>query len=163
MWIHDESEKIVVYGTIEQIFAIVTTAKYWPLWNVSTESVRGAIEAPIQLGDIIHEQINVFRSFGDIIHEQEETDWEVTELYPPRRVVLTKRGAWLNGLTITYHLRQRDEVVDFTRELEINSTEIVNLTQEDIRSLCRLFLDASFFELRRLAERIYGNHYFRTD
>jgi Polyketide cyclase / dehydrase and lipid transport len=73
------SHHFVVDRPIEAVFAVVSTARFWPEWHPFTRDVEGDIDHPARLGDRITEHVT--------IAGVERSDvWTVTEHTPPHRV-----------------------------------------------------------------------------
>ncbi len=111
------TKSILIRGNAERIFDMVTTAKYWPQWHPATVGVSGAIEQPMQRGDKIRERAR-------IAGVEAEGDWTVADLERPTRVVLKMAGTRLGDLQIAYRFAPRGEDVEFTRELEFDSSKL---------------------------------------
>jgi uncharacterized protein YndB with AHSA1/START domain len=75
------SHHFVVDRPIDRVFAVVTTARYWPEWHPATRGVEGDVDHPARLGDQITEHVTIAGIEGS-------GTWTVTEHEPPRRLVL---------------------------------------------------------------------------
>ena len=84
------TKNILIRGSANRIFDLVTTAQYWTQWHPATVSVSGAIEQPMQIGDKIRERAR-------IAGMEAEGAWTVAEWKRPTRVVL-KMPATLSRL-----------------------------------------------------------------
>ena len=107
------TQSIIVRGPLDRVFDLVTTARYWPDWHPATLGVGGAVETPMQLGDLIHERVRIGGTIG-------ENDWIVVEHAHPCRVVLRMPSTRLGNLEIVYRFAPRGDAVEFTRELEFD-------------------------------------------
>lgn len=76
---------IRICASIEDVFDLATTARYWPKWHPSTIEVGGTITRPYQLGDTIWQVARI----DDRIRTG---TWSVTEHSRPNRVVLQMYG-----------------------------------------------------------------------
>ena len=103
--------KIEIKGQPVRVFDVVTTAKYWPQWHPATLAVSGAIDHPMQLGDTIYEQVNIFGIPGLV-------EWKVVELEQPSSVKLDGHSLLFAGATIRYQFESRGDSVRFTRTLD---------------------------------------------
>lgn len=101
---------IFIRGDANAIFDFVTTAKYWTQWHPATLGVGGQIENPMRLGDVIRERAKIGAGIG-------ENDWTVSAWEQNQRVVLTMPNTRLGDLQITYSFVERNDGVEFTREL----------------------------------------------
>ena len=63
------------------VFDAATTARYWPQWHPATRGVEGAIDHPVQLGEVITEHVNIAGREG-LAH------WTCVEYMRPERLVL---------------------------------------------------------------------------
>jgi polyketide cyclase/dehydrase/lipid transport protein len=140
------NKTILIRGSIERIFDIVTTAKYWPEWHPDTISVSGATGQPMRRGDKIRERARI----SGIIAENE---WTVTEHKRPSRVVLKMPGTQLGDLRIAYRFQARRDDVEFTRELEFNPSRLPVLTRTEIE---RQMDSDSEIGIKRLKELVEG-------
>jgi hypothetical protein len=73
------SHHFVVDRPIEAVFAVVSTARFWPEWHLATRGVEGDIDHPARLGDRITEHATIAGIEGSGI-------WTVTEHTPPYRL-----------------------------------------------------------------------------
>lgn len=73
--------KTRIHASIEKVFALTTTAQYWPEWHPSCIRVTGKIDAPYQAGDEIHQE-------AKIVGKTRQGTWIVTEHIPLQRVAL---------------------------------------------------------------------------
>lgn len=103
--------QIDIRGDGGRVFDMVTTAKYWPQWHPATLGVSGAIDKPMQLGDVIVERANIFGIPGT-------AEWHVTEWTRPTSVKLESQGSFLARATIRYTFSPSGESVKFTRTLD---------------------------------------------
>lgn len=107
--------QIHLRGKYGDIFDLVTTAKYWTQWHPATVEVRGQIETPMQLGDVIWERAKIGEAIG-------ENDWTVTEWARPTRFVLSMPSTRLGDLKITYGFTPHGDGVEYTRELQYDAS-----------------------------------------
>ncbi len=120
---------IRIQGTLERVFDLVTTAKYWPQWHLATVAVSGQIDQPMQLGDVIRERARIGGVEG-------EGDWKVVNYERPRRVVLHVSGTEIGEVRITYGFEQHGSKVEFKRTLEFDASHLPeNLRQATERQM----------------------------
>ena len=73
------SHHFVVDRPLRAVFAVVSTARFWPQWHPGTRGVEGDIDHPARLGDRITEHTTIAGVEGSGI-------WTVTEHTPPHRL-----------------------------------------------------------------------------
>jgi uncharacterized protein YndB with AHSA1/START domain len=88
------SHHFVVDRPIEPVFAVVSTARFWPEWHPATRGVEGDIDRPARLGDRITEH-------GTITGVDDSGVWMVTEHSPPHRLAFEAELA-VGRLRIAY-------------------------------------------------------------
>lgn len=115
---------VLIQGEPEHIFDLVTTPKFWPRWHPATVSVKGAIDQPMRLGDMIRERAKIGGVEG-------EGDWKVMECDRPRRVVLHVEGTAIGAVNITYQFEAGPDEVEFTRILDFDASAL----PENVRPL----------------------------
>lgn len=103
--------QVTIQGEAERVFDTITTAKYWPQWHPATLGVSGAIDKPMQLGDVIVERANIFGIPGT-------AEWRVTEWTRPTSVKLESQGSLFARATIQYEFSPSGDSVRFTRTLD---------------------------------------------
>ena len=111
------TNSIFIRGDVNAIFDFVTTAKYWTQWHPATVGVSGQIENPMRLGDVIRERAKIGAVIG-------ENDWTVTEWERNKRVVLSMPNTRLGDLQITYSFVEKNDGVEFTRELRYDASAL---------------------------------------
>jgi uncharacterized protein YndB with AHSA1/START domain len=129
-----------IQGPIEQVFDLVTTARYWPLWHPATVAVSGAIDHPMRLGDVIREHARIAGVEG-------EGDWTVVEYERPHRVVLHVPGTRVGDVEITYGFEQQGNLVQFNRTLQFDAS---SFPDDGRRAIERQMETDSVEGLRRL-------------
>lgn len=102
--------QIVIRGDAERVFDTITTAKYWTQWHPATLGVSGAIDHPMQLGDIIVERANIFGIPG-------MAEWRVLEFQRPYSVTLQANSLFARA-AIHYQFEPHGDSVTFTRTLD---------------------------------------------
>jgi hypothetical protein len=75
------SHHFVVDRPIQEVFAVVSTARYWPDWHPATRGVEGDIDHPARLGDKITEHVTIAGIDGTGV-------WTVTEHNQPNSMAL---------------------------------------------------------------------------
>ncbi len=95
------------------VFDAATTARYWPQWHPATRGVEGAIDHPVQLGEVITEHVNIAGREG-LAH------WTCVEYMRPERLVLDATGAGGTTACITYTFAERSGGTEFTRAMRYN-------------------------------------------
>jgi uncharacterized protein YndB with AHSA1/START domain len=101
------SHTFVCDGRIEQVFDVVTTARFWPYWHPATRRVEGDVDAPAQLGDRITEHVVIAGVEG-------AGTWTVTERDRPHHLALEAALA-AGNFRITYDLSAEGAGQDGTR------------------------------------------------
>jgi hypothetical protein len=104
---------VQIDGSVERVFDLVTTTKYWTQWHPATIGVGGVTDRPLTLGDIVREQARI----GGQVYEG---DWTVAEHVRPSRLVLS---AGSGRLQIRYTFRPVGSATEFVRELEFNPAD----------------------------------------
>jgi Polyketide cyclase / dehydrase and lipid transport len=130
-------------GAAEPVFDLVTTARFWPHWHPATQAVGGVTQRPYQLGDQVQERVR----FGDRVFV---VTWLVAEHVRPARVVLQAQG-W--STRIIYTLKSSGAAVEFTRELQYDEQQLVDLFP-DPKALENLMQSQSDQGLLRLQELV---------
>jgi hypothetical protein len=80
------SHHFVVDRPINAVFAVVSTARFWPEWHPATRGVEGDIDHPARLGDRITEHVTIAGIEGS-------GTWTVTEHTPPHRLAFETERA----------------------------------------------------------------------
>lgn len=106
---------IQLRGNPDDIFSRVTTAKYWTQWHPATVGVKGQIQRPMRLGDVIRERAKIGAAIA-------ESDWTVTEWERNWRVVLSMPATRLGDLKITYSFAPIPDGTEYTRTLEFDAS-----------------------------------------
>jgi hypothetical protein len=75
------SHHFVVDRPIQDVFAVVSTARFWPDWHPATRAVEGDIDHPARLGDTITEHVTIAGIDGTGV-------WTVTEHNAPHGMAL---------------------------------------------------------------------------
>jgi hypothetical protein len=75
------SHHFVVDRPIQDVLAVVSTARFWPQWHPATRGVEGDIDHPARLGDKITEHVTIAGIEGTGV-------WTVTEHNPPHAIAL---------------------------------------------------------------------------
>jgi Polyketide cyclase / dehydrase and lipid transport len=105
------SHHFVVDRPIEAVFAVVSTARFWPEWHPATRDVEGDIDHPARLGDRITEHATIAGIEGLSI-------WTVTEHAPPHRLAFETKLA-VGHLRIAYAFTAVADVgTRFQRDLD---------------------------------------------
>jgi hypothetical protein len=136
---------IAIDGPAGPVFDLATTARLWPRWHPATRAVAGVTERPYQLGDLIHEDIEVAGVAARVT-------WRVTEHDRPRRTVF-QRDVPLTR--ITYTLRQNGDVTEFRREVEYEAS-VFRDRFPDAAELERVLHAQSETALRQLKVMVEG-------
>jgi len=107
------TNKVFVERPIAAVYDLATTAEYWPRWHPATQAVRGAVKAPVQLGEQIAEDVIIAGRHG-------LGTWTCVERDPPHHLALDLKGASGTTGRIVYTFVARDEGTEFTRDLTYN-------------------------------------------
>lgn len=99
---------VAIAGPVDAVFALVTTARFWPQWHPATQAVGGVTERPYGFEDRIYER-------GRIGQLEFQTSWRVAEYVRGSRVVLQSEKS---STRITYSFQARDGATVFTRHLQ---------------------------------------------
>jgi uncharacterized protein YndB with AHSA1/START domain len=75
------SDELVCDPPIEEVFDVVTTARYWPQWHPATRRVEGDVDGPTQLGHRITEHVTIAGTDGT-------GTWTVVERDRPHHLAL---------------------------------------------------------------------------
>lgn len=75
------SHHFVVGRPIQEVFAVISTARFWPDWHPATRAVEGDIDHPARLGDKITEYVTIAGIEGSGV-------WTVTEHDAPHGMAL---------------------------------------------------------------------------
>ncbi len=133
-----------IQASIEKVFELTTTAKYWPQWHPSCIQVEGAIEAPYQVGDEIHQVANVA---GKI----RSGTWSVTELIPLERVTLDIDGG---RLEIRYTFVQLGRETRVVRRLTYPTpTDMDEYSAADLEKVMHEESELGLQQLKELIEK----------
>jgi hypothetical protein len=101
---------IQINGSLEAVFNLVTTTRFWPQWHPATTGVGGVTERPVALGDKIRERALI----GGRTYEG---NWTVVEYSRPERVALLMESG---RIKITYSFQRLEQATEFKRELEFH-------------------------------------------
>lgn len=99
---------VQINGSLEAIFDLVTTTRFWPQWHPATSGVGGVTERPMQLGDKVRER-------AIIGGKTYEGNWTVVDHTRPARVVLLMESG---RIKISYSFQANGSATEFKRELE---------------------------------------------
>lgn len=99
---------IEIDGSLEAVFDLATTTRFWPQWHPATVGVGGVTERPMQLGDKVRERAVIG---GKTL----EGNWTVVEHSRPVRVVLLMEGGRIN---ISYAFETVKAATEFKRTME---------------------------------------------
>lgn len=129
-----------IEGSPEQIFDIITTARYWPQWHPATIGVGGVTERPFVASDQVIERARI----GDHVYEG---TWTVVEHQRPSHATL--RGS-SGRITISYRLEPSAAGAQFQRELSY-IPEDFRATSPDPAQLAQIMQQQSDLATSRLA------------
>src|SRR6185437_12479340 len=105
------SHHFVVDRSIEAVFAVVSTARFWPEWHPATRSVEGDTDHPARLFDRITEHATIAGVEGTGV-------WTVTEHAPPHHLAFEAELA-VGHLRIAYAFTVVPDVgTRFQRDLD---------------------------------------------
>jgi hypothetical protein len=99
---------IQINGSLEPVFDLVTTTRFWPQWHPATTGVGGVTERPVALGDKIRERAVI----GGRTYEG---NWAVVEHVRPKRAALLMESG---RIKITYSFQPVGQVTELKRVLE---------------------------------------------
>jgi uncharacterized protein YndB with AHSA1/START domain len=137
---------VTIAAPVDAVFALVTTARFWPQWHPATQAVGGVTERPYGLGDRIYER-------GRIGQLEFQTSWRVAEYARGSRVVLQSEKS---PTRITYSFQARDRATVFTRNLQYKrenfATTAANLSGAE--QLMRSQSEQAVNQLKGLVEEI---------
>ena len=135
-----------IAGPPDAVFALITTARFWPEWHPATQAVGGVTERPYRLGDRISER-------GRIGPLDFQVVWRVAEYAPPSRVVLQAEGS---PTRITYTFQALVAGTRFVRALEYRPDVLPpRLTDpETFDRLMRQQSEQAVTQLKALVEKI---------
>jgi predicted ester cyclase len=111
------ANEISINGSIEPVYDLVTTTRYWPQWHPATESVGGVTDRPLAVGDQVRERAVL----GTRVHEG---TWTVTEQARPTRLVLQIDGG---RLEIAYQFTTTGSTTTLRRELRFDAADFAGL------------------------------------
>lgn len=104
------SHHFVVGRPIEDVFDVISTARFWPQWHPATRAVEGDIDHPARLGDKITEHVTIAGIEGTGV-------WTVTEHSPPHGMAL-ETDLSFGHLRIGYQLTETPDGTRLQRDLD---------------------------------------------
>jgi hypothetical protein len=128
-----------INGSLEAIFDLVTTTRFWPQWHPATSGVGGVTERPVGLGDKIRERAVI----GGHTYEG---NWTVVDHVRPARLALLIESG---RIKITYSFTALEQAVQFQRELEFHPADF-KTSAADPKSLTKLMHQQSEQALQKL-------------
>jgi len=137
---------VTTNGPGDAVFALVTTARFWPQWHPATQAVGGVTERPFGLGDRIHER-------GRIGKLEFSTTWKVAGYERSSRVILQSEKSQTR---ITYTFQALDGGTVFTRNLEYNCDNFAAVAADltAAEELMRVQSEQAVNQLKALVEKI---------
>lgn len=140
------TETVQIKGSLQRVFDLVTTTKYWTQWHPATLGVSGQVEQPLRLGDKVKERANIGGA-------EVEGTWTVTAYEPSRRLVLSMPATRLGNLSIEYLFDQKDGVVEFTRGLEYDLSALPTAQQTRIAEQMKSDSAIAVARIKQMVER----------
>ncbi|MRH93433.1 hypothetical protein GFY24_39525 [Nocardia sp. SYP-A9097] len=130
---------VVINGPKEQVFDVITQARFWPAWHVLTRAVTGTIERPFLPGD-------VFTEFIRTPEGTREVPWVVLERNRPDNVTIKVTK---DETTIKYTFEEVPGGTLFRRTLTLDPT-LEGITAPETE-------EQSVAQLKALVETVLGN------
>ena len=134
---------IQIMGSLESVFDLITTTRFWPQWHPATVGVGGVIERPFRLGDQIRERAKI----GG--HTYEGT-WTVAEYNRPNGAVLQGESG---RVQISYSFHSDGVTTEFQRKLEFYAEDF-KASVPDPNLLPKLMHDQSEQALQKLKQLV---------
>ena len=131
-----------ITGTPRAVFDLITTARLWPQWHPATKKVRGVVERPYGLGDLIHER-------GQIGDKDFAVTWKVIEHVRPSKIVLQSQSG---PARITYTFKAGKGTTLFTRKLEYQADNLASV--KELEKIMRDQSEQGVSRLKALVETI---------
>ncbi|WP_192878433.1 SRPBCC family protein [Limnobaculum parvum] len=134
--------KIVIKGSVEKVFDLITQVRFWPEWHLATRAVSGVTERPFRPGDVFYEFVRTNNG-------PREIEWHVAEYDRPRSASIQLKDS---SLKITYTFEQTAEGTVFGRTLTKDKEVGIELGKDNAEAL--RIETQSVENLVRLVERI---------
>jgi len=137
---------IRIEGSVEPVFDLVTTTRFWPKWHPATIGVGGVTERPVLLDDVIQEQAQI----GPRVYEGK---WTVIEHLRPARVVLRGESGHIQ---IAYLFQAVGHATEFRRVLEYRPEDFKDSAADPaaLEKLMREQSEQALQKLKQLVESI---------
>jgi uncharacterized protein YndB with AHSA1/START domain len=129
------TNKVVVRRPIAAVFDVATTGEHWTRWHPATQAVRGAVKAPVQLGEKIVEDVIIAGRAGT-------ATWTCTERDPPHHLTLEGTGEGGTTARIVYTFAERSDGTEFTRDLTYNMPSL-NAARGETLTVSRVMREQS--------------------
>ncbi|MCK6629825.1 MAG: SRPBCC family protein [Anaerolineae bacterium] len=135
---------IQINGSLEAIFDLVTTTRFWPQWHPATTGVGGVTERPMLPGDKIRER-------AVIGGKTYEGNWTVVDHTRPARVVLLMESG---RIKISYSFQASGSTTEFKRELEFHPEDFSAADPSTLEKLMDAQSEQALAKLKTLVEEI---------
>lgn len=100
---------IIINRSIQAVFDIATTTKYWPVWHPQSLKVKGSIEHPIQLNERASEIVA-------LLGQKRWVEWTCTSRDAPYYLKLEAKSKGIRS-EIEYKFKTVEGGTQFTRHL----------------------------------------------
>jgi hypothetical protein len=137
------SSTISIRRSIEDVFRIVTDARTWPHWHLSSLHVEAVPPRPLEVGDTVIEHFRVAGRSGIAC-------WQVAICERPHHFLII--GSVLNstsGGTVSYHCATADEETVFIRTFTYVSEQG---DRADLQTAIQAESDQALHRLKEFAE-----------
>jgi len=135
---------IQINGSLEAIFDLVTTTRFWPQWRPATTGVGGVTERPMLPGDKIRER-------AVIGGKTYEGNWTVVDHTRPARVVLLMESG---RIKISYSFQVSGSTTEFKRELEFHPEDFGAADPAALEKFMHAQSEQALQKLKALVEAI---------
>jgi Polyketide cyclase / dehydrase and lipid transport len=139
------ADAIHIDASVDQVFDLVATARYWLVWDPGTIRVSGVIDRPLLLGDVVHEVVRV----GGRLREE---NWTVIGCERPWRLVLANQ----HDVVVGYTFCAEGQGTVLARTLDYRPSDLVHITTDSTELAWFLHdeSDQTVHQLKHLVETL---------
>ncbi len=120
------TDTIFIERPIKEVFDVVTTTKYWPIWHTQCEKVEGATENPIQLNEESSEHVKLGPAMQVVT-------WKCTYHERPYKLRLDGITRGIKSY-IEYTFTEHEGGIEFTRLLHYKFNRALKIAELLTRS-----------------------------
>lgn len=131
---------------VSKVFAYITQARFWPIWHTDSKAVKGVIDRPYKLGDIIYESGLTNGQIFDLY-------WHVVEYEENKKVVLYDKRT---NTTLRYTFKEENGVTTYSRESKMDAATLEKLGLGGSREVVEASVEASRASIERLQKHVMG-------